>query len=221
MRKNPCQLYLTIEATEAAVARLAAVLAAAPVAAVLIAPSGARPLDAASARPLVELAQAKGVAALIHADADLVRALRADGVHLPASLQIAVDYAEARDILGLRYMVGADAGSSRHDAMELAEAGADYVAFSIHAEAEPLVPEDDDDPEVTAALNEDRELIGWWVDIFETPCVAMDIKTADEAASVAASGCEFVSLTLDPGMTPAACADLARAIAYAMTHLDS
>jgi thiamine-phosphate pyrophosphorylase len=59
-------------------------LASAPVAAVLIAPDGA-PLDAAHTKPIVDLVQARGVAALIEADAALARILRADGVHLPWS----------------------------------------------------------------------------------------------------------------------------------------
>jgi thiamine-phosphate pyrophosphorylase len=211
MRKPPCQLYLTIAASDAALARLAAALDASAIAAVMIAAPPGRPLDAATARPLVELAQAQGVAALIHGDANLARALRADGVHLPWSHQLAADYAEARDILGTRYMVGVDAGSSRHDAMEMAEAGADYIAFGIDAEATPAL-DDDGQPMAINELTGAGDLIRWWGEIFQTPCVALGIKTVDDAVDAADAGCEFLGLSLDAGQSPAATADLIRAI---------
>ena len=69
------------------------------------------------------------MAALIADDAQLARTLRADGVHLGITKEPAGAYAEARSILGPRGIVGVDPGISRHDAMTLAEDGADYLAF--------------------------------------------------------------------------------------------
>ena len=82
--------------------QVAAWLDAAGAATLLImAPSGGA-LTAAAARPLLELAQKKDVAALIDGDAQLARTLRADGVHLPWSKDVAPRYAEAREILATR-----------------------------------------------------------------------------------------------------------------------
>src|SRR5262245_61210387 len=124
-RQEESKLYVVVDAGIAPAA-IEALLGAAPIAALLIAP-GERPLDAAHAKPLVDLAQARGVAALIQSDAALARTLHADGVHIAWSKDVVPRYEEAREILGGRYIVGADAGRLRDDAMTLGEAGADYV----------------------------------------------------------------------------------------------
>jgi thiamine-phosphate pyrophosphorylase len=236
MSKYPCNIYLTIDTSESATARLAAALAAAKIAAVLIAPAANRQLDAASAKPLLDLAQAQGVAAFIHGDAALARTLKADGVHLPRSLQLAYDFAEARKILGPGVMIGVDAGTSRHDAMEMAEAGAEYIALSVidpatlpddeGASTETGGPADEAALEVAEAEADDDnpieefsglDLISWWVDVFQTPCVALDVTTPELAAEVAQEGCEFINITLEPGLSPAATADFVRVIATAAT----
>ena len=152
--------------------------------ALLVAPSKDAPLDARTARPLVELAQGKGIAALIEADAALARTLRADGVHLPWDKNIVARYGEAREILGGRFIVGADAGRFRHDAMTLGEAGADYVGFGIPAHVE------DRDTARTRRL----DLVAWWGEIFEVPCVALDVDTAEDASVLAQAGADFVAL---------------------------
>ena len=95
-----CLLYVVVEAGPGAAERLGAALAAVQIASVLITPAGDAVLDAASAKPLVELVQRAGAAALIADDAGLARALRADGVHLGISMDPAGTYAEARRILG-------------------------------------------------------------------------------------------------------------------------
>jgi thiamine-phosphate pyrophosphorylase len=214
MSKRRCDLYLTIEASESATARLAAALDAAKIAAVMIAAAPNRPLDAAAAKPLVALAQAQGVAAFIHGDAELARTLGADGVHLPPSLLLADDYAKARKVLGPSFMIGIDAGSSRHDAMEMAEAGADYIAFSIDAATAPAETDNTDaDSDLSEIVSGD--LIAWWVDIFQTPCVALGVRTAEDATDIARVGCEFLSMPLEPGLSPAATAEFVRVIAKA------
>lgn len=195
MSTSKTQLYVVITAGPNALAQLgAAVDCGLPVAAALIR-AGAAPLDASSAHPLVERAQKAGVAALIEGDAQLARALRADGVHLRWSPALAADYVEARDILGNRFMIGvaiaADAETARHDAMELAEAGADYIGFHVH------------DGTDDSANGAGRELVGWWAEIFEVPCVGF-VDRADEIGFDVNP--EFLGLAITPGMTPAAIA---------------
>jgi len=185
-------------------ARLAAILDASGAATLLITGGGAE-LTAQSARPLVEMAQGKDIAALIEGDAQLARTLRADGVHLPWSKDVAADYAEARAVLGTRYIVGVDVGRSRHDAMSIAEAGADYIGFGI--------PEHVDDRETAAERR--RELIAWWSEIFEVPCVAFDVESVDEAIALAACGADFVAMRPDIDLDADKAGSLARDIAAA------
>ena len=128
-----CRLYAVVEAGEASPERLAAAVAAADIASVLVVPGPGRLLEPATAKPLVALAQKAGAAALILGDAPQARALGADGVHLGATRDPLPGYAAAKAILGSGAVVGVDAGISRHDAMTLAEAGADYVAFGAPA----------------------------------------------------------------------------------------
>jgi thiamine-phosphate pyrophosphorylase len=180
--------------------QVAGLLDAARAATMLITPGGEGPLTAAAARPLVELAQSKDVAALIEGDAQLARTLRADGVHLPWSNDVGASFTEAREILGTRYIVGVDVGRSRHDAMTLAEEGADYIAFGI-----PPHVEDRD-----TAKARRLELIGWWGEIFEIPCVAFDVDNAADAVALAAVGADFIALRRDVELTASDAKALAR-----------
>jgi thiamine-phosphate pyrophosphorylase len=202
-----CLLYAVVEAGPGAAERLGAALAAVQVSSVLIAPAQDGVLDAASAKPLVELAQRAGAAALIADNAALAKALRADGVHLGISMDPAGTYADARRILGPRAIVGADAGISRDDAMTLAEDGAEYVAFGA-----PLDLSDLDKARARRA-----ELITWWAEIFEVPCVAFDVESPEAAAALAQAGADFVSVTLPTAEPPAAARDLVAALAAAIS----
>jgi len=184
-------------------ARLASLLDAAQAATLLVMADASGSLTATSARPLVELAQSKDVAALIYGDAQLARTLRADGVHVPWSKEVVAQYEEAREVLGNRYIVGVDVGRTRHDAMDLAEAGADYIGFGIPAHVE--------DRDAAAARR--RELVGWWSEIFEVPCIAFDVESAEEAVALAGSGADFIAMRSDFELTAADAEKLASDIA--------
>jgi len=200
------QLYAVVEAGEAALDRLTAALSAAEFASMLILPPAGGTLDAATARPLIEAAQEKNVAALIADDAQLARTLRADGVHLSATKKLADAYAEARSILGRVGIVGVDPGISRHDAMTLAEDGADYLAFGA--------PPHLNDRNKARARRD--ELIAWWAEIFEAPCVAFDVETPEEAEALSRAGADFIAIRLPVGATPAATRELVAGIAAAL-----
>jgi thiamine-phosphate pyrophosphorylase len=200
------QLYVVVEVGEAAPERLSAALGAAPVASVLIVPATGAVLEAGSAQPLLEMAQKANAAALLADDAQLARILRADGVHLNVGEDLVGAYEQSRAILGNRGIVGVDIGISRHDAMTLAEAGADYIAFG----APPHLNDRDE-----ARARRD-ELIAWWGEIFEVPCVALDVETCEEAEALSRAGADFMGIRLAVGATPAVTRDLVAGIAAAI-----
>ncbi|HXF53632.1 MAG TPA: thiamine phosphate synthase [Hyphomicrobiaceae bacterium] len=199
-----CGLYLVVEAGPAAPERLAAALAVVPVACVLIEPAEEAEV-ASAARPLVGLAQECGAAALVNRNVHLARALAADGVHLPWSKQLLKEFEEARRVLDKRSIVGVHAGKSRHDAMLLAERGADYIGFGLPAAVRDRM----------SGAARRLELVAWWGEIFTVPCVAFDADTPGEAQALAAAGADFVACRLSAGIGPPAAADHVAAVYHA------
>jgi thiamine-phosphate pyrophosphorylase len=132
--------------------------------------------DEIEASSLIDLVQACGLACLIEQDAALAERLGADGVHIAADSTL---YAEARNLLGDSASIGAGCGVSRHDAMRLAELGADYVAFGPNGTID--------------TIDQYAELIAWWAEIFLVPCVAWNVDNAEHAARLAALGADFVA----------------------------
>lgn len=194
----PTQLMLVLEVSAGAAERLAAALAAAPIASVVIEPAAGRALDAATAAPLVTAIQKANAAALVAGDARLARTLKADGVHLPPGETLEDAYGDARETLGNRFVVGIDSGASRHDAMSLGEAGAEYIGFGLAAASATTAEA------LAAAVDERLELIAWWAEIFEVPCVAFDVANPDEAHALAEAGADFVAVRIVAGELPAA-----------------
>ena len=143
-------------------------------------------IDADAARALVQLAQRKNVAALIVDDWRTARAIGADGVHLTPRDDLDEAYRAARAGLEEGSIVGADGGTSRHDAMMLGEAGADYVAFG------PTAGDLGQDEEAETQF----ELVTWWSELFVVPVVAVGIETAEDAARIAAPKPDFISVRL-------------------------
>jgi thiamine-phosphate pyrophosphorylase len=136
-----------------------------------------QPADENHLAGLVDLVQARGLACLIHQDAALADRLGADGVHIEAD---PTTYAEARKRLGDSASIGAGCGLNRHDAMLLAELGADYVGFGTESGT-------------IDAIDELGELIAWWSEIFVVPCVAWNVDSASDAAKLAVLGADFIA----------------------------
>lgn len=190
-------LYLVVEAGQATPDRVAGVLSGRAVASMLIVAAADEELAAAAALPLVEIGQAHDTAVLIGDDPRLARTLKADGVHLDMAKDIVAQYREAREIVGSGAIVGANAGKSRHDAMLLGEIGADYVGFGAPPQLRDRA----------AGEQRRRDMIGWWSELFEIPCVAFDVGSVDDARDLVRVGADFVSCRLDAGMSIAEARD--------------
>jgi len=202
-REDKPQIFLTLETGESAFDRLAAALAAVFIPSVLLVPPAGQSFDQATTRQLVELAQSKGAAALLLDEPDLTRQLKADGIHLPDGKDLNDRYQAARKTLGSGRIVGVQV-SSRHDAMVLGEAGADYIAFGRLSSAEE-------------AREKQLELIAWWAELFEVPCVALGSSTVDEAVTLARSGADFVEFRIASGISPANIADEVKSLSERLT----
>jgi thiamine-phosphate pyrophosphorylase len=177
--KPTCRLYLQLPAplTAKLETQLSQAMADTDAACVLLCQDGHQ-IDEDRVDGLIDLVQAAGLACLIEKDAPLAERLGADGVHLDAD---AAAYTRARDLLGESASIGVGCGLARHEAMHLAERGADYVAFGT------------DDAAHIDAIDQRAELIAWWAEIFIVPCVAWNVETANEAARLASLGADFIA----------------------------
>lgn len=203
-------LYLVFELDPSTMAdadaRITAALAAGGAASALLRAADFSALSASDLKRLIERIQAAGVAAMIADDASLARTLRADGVHLSFAKDQLGRLTAAREILGTRFMIGVEAGRSRHDAMSFGEAAADYISFGI-----PPHVEDRD-----TALERQLDLVSWWCEIFEVPCVAFDVPSVDAAARLAAARADFVAVTIAHNADPKDAAARVAAFAAAL-----
>jgi thiamine-phosphate pyrophosphorylase len=136
----------------------------------------------AAAEALAPIVQGAGTAFILNDRPDLAARVGADGVHIG---QEDASYPEARRWVGESGIVGVTCHDSRHLAMEAAEAGADYVAFGAFFPSPTKMPK-------TAAA---PELLSWWQEIMEVPCVAIGGMTVENARDIAESGADFVAVS--------------------------
>jgi thiamine-phosphate pyrophosphorylase len=175
---------------------LSAALAAADVAAVLLRLAGADERTLINrVKALAPLVQDKDAALLLDGQLSLVARAGADGAHVAGI----ADLAAALELLKPDRITGAGGLFTRHDAMQAAESGADYVMFGGPAAAAP------------SEFSAIEERIAWWAEVFELPCVGY-AASRDEIAPLAVAGADFVALDYvwtDPRGVAAALADAA------------
>ena len=128
-------------------------------------------------RPVV---QGRGVAFLLNDRPDLAVAMRCDGAHVGQDDTPAL---VARKLLG-DLMLGVTCHGSRDLAMEAGEAGADYVAFGAFF---PSTTKD-------ANLWAEPDILAWWSELMEPPCVAIGGITADNCAPLVTAGADFLAV---------------------------
>jgi thiamine-phosphate pyrophosphorylase len=127
------------------------------------------------------VAQARGVAVILNDRADLAVELGCDGAHLG---QQDGDHAAARALLGPERTLGITCHGSRHLAMRAGETGADYVAFGAFF------------PTGTKEVvhRADPEILAWWSELFELPCVAIGGITPANCAPLVRAGADFLAV---------------------------
>lgn len=152
--------------------RLAAVLDGAEIACLRLAlATGDEDRVARAADALREVAHARDVALVIEKHVLLVERLGLDGVHLTDGAR---SVRKVRKDLGQDAIVGAFCGATRHEGVNAAEAGADYVTFGPVG-ATPL-----GDGTVAG-----RDLFAWWSEMIEVPVVAEGALTPALVESLA------------------------------------
>lgn len=180
-----CQLYLIspLEVGGNFPDRLARALDAGPVAAFQFRVKGVDEHEAARlAVPLQEICAAREVAFIVNDSIGLAKRIKADGVHLG---QDDGTVEEARQRLGREAQIGVTCHNSRHLAMEAGEAGADYVAFGA------FFPTTTKQTEYRA----EPELLSWWQELMEIPCVAIGGITPDNCAPLVEAGADFLAVS--------------------------
>lgn len=135
---------------------------------------------AALAAATVPLAQARGVAALIHNSTRIAEQTNADGVHIDDGLSgLGAIVASLRP----NKIVGVGGLTSRHDAMTAGDADPDYVFFGRL--------DGDTAPEI---FDKAFDLAEWWASLFQIPGVVMGGTSLASVLKARDAGIEFVAL---------------------------
>jgi len=182
---STCQLYLIspLDVGGAFPDRLARALDAGPVAAFQFRVKDIDEHEAARlAEPLQRICADRGVAFIVNDSISLAKRIGADGVHLG---QNDGDVREARETLGREAQIGVTCHASRHLALDAGEAGADYVAFGA------FFPSGTKDTEHRAEL----ELLEWWQEYIEIPCVAIGGITPENCRPLVEAGADFLAVS--------------------------
>jgi thiamine-phosphate pyrophosphorylase len=132
-----------------------------------------------AAEALLPVAQSRSVAFILNDRPDLAAEAGADGVHIGVE---DAPYPEARRIMGPDAIVGVTCKTSRHRAMEAAEAGADYVAFGAFFDSVTRGVKAEADPEI----------IAWWSELMVVPCVAIGGITPENLGPLVRAGADFI-----------------------------
>jgi len=134
-----------------------------------------------AAEILRPIAQSRDVAILLNDRPDLARRADCDGVHIDRGDG---RIKAARATIGNNAILGVACRDSRHLAMEAGEAGADYVAFGAFFPTES--------EEISA--HADIDLLSWWSEMMEVPCVATGGVTPANCGELVRAGADFVAV---------------------------
>lgn len=134
----------------------------------------------AATNTLMPVCHKYDVAFILNDRPDLAAQLGCDGVHIGAD---DAPFDEARKTMGSA-IVGVTCKDSRHLAMKLADAGADYVAFGAFF------------PTTTKATvaKTDPEILSIWSETTNVPCVAIGGIKVNNCEVLVQSGADFIAV---------------------------
>jgi thiamine-phosphate pyrophosphorylase len=132
-------------------------------------------------KALMPVCHKHDVAFILNDRPDLASSFNCDGVHIgPEDMP----FDEARSLVGADKTVGVTCKDSRHEAMDAAEAGADYVAFGA------FFP-------TTTKENTTRvtpEIVEIWSETTNVPCVAIGGITVENCEPIVQAGADFIAV---------------------------
>jgi len=197
-----CQLYLTLPHDLGAGAgqALDELLGEHEIACVLLRSSPEGLVNRELGVNLRDVADRRETAFLVEDDLNAALALEADGLHIGADREL---LARARAMLAQDVQIGIHCGSQRHQAMDMGETGADYVAFG---------------EDLASHSEHVCELIEWWSEIFVLPCVAWGISDARQGLTYAERGADFVALHEDLWSQPEALSEVIAGLAASFAN---
>ena len=184
---NTCQIYLItppqLEDVAAFAGQLEKALSAAPVACLQIRLKDTEDLAVIQAADVITpLCHQYGCHVLINDRPDLVEACKADGVHIG---QDDMDYFSSRELLGEDAIIGVTCHNSRDLAFEAAMAGANYVAFGAFYDTSTKNPK----------TRAETEILEWWNEAVEIPCVAIGGISPVNAQPIIEAGADFIAVS--------------------------
>lgn len=136
----------------------------------------------AACAALLPIARAANCAFILNDRPDLAARVGADGVHLGQS---DAPLKESRKLMGPEAVIGVTCHNSRHLAMQAGEAGADYVAFGA------FYPSSTKQAETLA----EPDLLTWWQETMEIPCVAIGGIGIAHANALRLAGADFLAVS--------------------------
>jgi thiamine-phosphate pyrophosphorylase len=153
---------------------LLAALKAGDAAALLIDPGSDANALAVLQRDLLPRLADRDFALIVKDQPDLVASIGADGIHLSDVTQVKKLRKTFADL-----SIGVTSPLERHEAMDAAEHGADYIAFDATA--------------TDVTLEQILPLIQWWGEMMTVPSVVIT-DSPDQAKALAAAGADFIAI---------------------------
>lgn len=187
MTQANCQIYLItppeISDLTDFCKQLETAISAAPVACLQIRLKDVPDSDVVqAAEAIIPLCHTHNVSVIINDRPDLAKACSADGVHIG---QEDMDYFSSRELLGEDAIIGITCHNSKELAFQAASAGANYVAFGAFFETGTKTPK----------TRAELEILTWWNQVVETPCVAIGGINPSNAATVIKAGADFIAVS--------------------------
>jgi len=133
-------------------------------------------------RSITHIAHKHQTLVLMNDDPVIAKKIGADGAHIG---QDDMDYFSSRQLLGKDAIIGVTCHNSKELAFRAANEGADYVAFGAFYETQTKA----------AKTRADLEILKWWNENIEIPCVAIGGINLSNAQEIISAGADFIALS--------------------------